>query len=86
MLPNPFRLPTIIRFHLERSAAVKLAVYDMSGKLVKTIIDQTLPAGEQRHVWDGRNNKSQEAVSGIYLSKLMIDGELRDAQKIAVIR
>ncbi len=58
----------------------------MSGKLVKTIIDQTLPAGEQRHVWNGRNNKGQEAASGIYLSKLMIDGELKDAQKMAIIR
>ncbi|MCP4709891.1 MAG: T9SS type A sorting domain-containing protein, partial [Planctomycetes bacterium] len=84
--PNPFRTSTTIRFNLERTAAVNLAVYDISGKLVKTIIDQILTAGAQAHVWNGRNNNGKEATSGLYLYKLVIDTEFRDMQKMVIIR
>ncbi len=68
--PMPFRDRTKLSFSLERSADVRMAVHDASGRRVRTLIDTELSAGRHTIGWDGRNDRGQELTSGIYFVRL----------------
>jgi len=68
--PNPFRPSTQVRFELSMSAPVRLRVYDASGRLVRALLDATLPAGTQSVAWDTRDGAGQRVASGVYYYRL----------------
>jgi pullulanase len=71
--PNPFNPSTNIRFALSPADAgqpVKLRVYDVRGKLVRTLVDGPLASGEHTVTWDGRDARGRTAASGVYLYRL----------------
>ena len=70
--PNPFNPSTAIPFTLPRSERVKLAVYDVNGKLVKTLIDGVMEAGVTQARWDGRHRHGNPASSGVYFCRLQV--------------
>jgi hypothetical protein len=72
--PNPFNPSTTVRFELARSAQARVRVYDVSGRLVRTLVDGPRPAGMQSVVWDGRDDAGQPAASGVYLVRMAADG------------
>ncbi len=75
--PNPFNPRTEIAFSLPADTGVELAVYDMRGRLVRTLLQgQTLTAGEHRLVWDGRDRNGSAAVAGIYFARLEAGGRV----------
>lgn len=49
---------------------MELAVYDLKGRLVRTLVDGVLPAGPDEAVWDGRTDAGREAASGAYFYRL----------------
>ncbi|MFQ5570778.1 MAG: fibronectin type III domain-containing protein, partial [Rhodothermales bacterium] len=63
--PNPFNPATTLRFDLPESAHVSLVIYDMLGRVVETLVSDTLPAGEFSFAWDATHRPS-----GIYLARL----------------
>ncbi len=66
--PNPFNPTTNIRFQLPDAQNVKLAVYDIRGSLVKTVVNnQTFPAGEHTVTWDATDNNGSRVASGMYI-------------------
>ncbi len=69
--PNPFNPRTEIAFDLPESASVDLAVYDMSGRMVVTLLD-TRPhdAGRHRVSWTGRDSNGRRLASGVYMLRL----------------
>jgi hypothetical protein len=74
--PNPFNPKTNIAFELPRPARVTLRVYDIAGRLVRTILDDVqTEAGSHAEVWDGRSDRGDRLASGVYLSRLEVDGE-----------
>jgi hypothetical protein len=69
--PNPFNPSTTIRFSLPRAGVVQLQLYDLLGRLVRSLIDnETKPAGEHLIVWDGRNDAGRLVGSGVYFYTL----------------
>ncbi|MBD3334800.1 MAG: hypothetical protein GF355_04735 [Candidatus Eisenbacteria bacterium] len=68
--PNPFCGRTEIALDLARPAGVTLNIYDIHGRLVRTLLDAALPAGRHRVDWDGTNNAGQKLGPGIYLTTL----------------
>jgi len=68
--PNPFNPKTTIRFELAASAHARLAVHDLAGRLVRVLVDESLPAGEHAAVWDGRDASGARVASGVYLYRL----------------
>ncbi len=72
--PNPFNPLTKIAFALDRSGPVQLAVYDLQGRLVRTLLSEPLVAGQHDLVWDGRDDAGQQAASGTYVYRLTADG------------
>ena len=70
--PNPFNPTTNITFYVPDGAAqkVSLRIYDVTGALVKTVVDGILPPGRYTRVWDGTNNRGNTVGSGVYFYQL----------------
>ncbi|MFH1755440.1 MAG: FlgD immunoglobulin-like domain containing protein [Candidatus Latescibacterota bacterium] len=72
--PNPFNPSTTIPFTLARDAQVTLRIYDVSGRLVRTLLDERRSAGEHKVRWHGRDDASRTVPSGIYFIALEANG------------
>ncbi len=83
--PNPFNPATTIRFSLERSAQTELAVYNILGEQVATLLDSYLPAGDHRVVWDGRDDAGKRVATGVYLYRLMT-GDYTQSRKMLLLK
>jgi hypothetical protein len=83
--PNPFNPETMIRFHLNERRKVRLVIYDVTGKLVRTLVEGELPASEHAIVWDGRDQHGKGVASGIYFYTL-VTGNQVERRKMALIR
>jgi V8-like Glu-specific endopeptidase len=68
--PNPFTPPTSVRFTVPQRTEVSLAVYDVAGRLVRTLVDGEVEPGEHAVTWDGRHASGAEASSGVYFCRL----------------
>ncbi len=68
--PNPFNPETMIAFELETDAKLKLAVYNVKGQRVRSLIDDNLPKGKHNLVWNGRDDRNRNVASGIYLIRI----------------
>jgi hypothetical protein len=73
--PNPFNPQTTISFNLPKSGRVELSVFDIRGRLVRTLMDGVVEAGTHSSVWNGRNDQGAEAASGTYFYQLRTDSE-----------
>jgi hypothetical protein len=72
-VPNPFSPLTRIAYTLPCETRATLEVYDISGRLVRRLVDRELPPGEHAAEWDGRTADGQETASGIYFYRLWAD-------------
>ena len=68
--PNPFNPSTTIRFALPMASTVTLRVYDILGREVQTLLQETRPAGYHSIVWDGRDRNGTLAASGAYFFRI----------------
>ena len=73
--PNPFAGETIISFSTPSAGHATLRVYDMTGRLVRTLTDGDVPAAEHSIVWDGRDEGGNEVGTGIYFCRLDAAGQ-----------
>jgi hypothetical protein len=71
--PNPFNPSTSISMSLGREGHVELAVYDLLGRNVTTLVSKVMEAGEHVIEWDGTDSDGHDAASGIYLYRLETD-------------
>jgi len=65
-LPNPFNPKTAIAYHVPHEAAVTIVVYDVSGRVVRTLVDGVVEPGRHEVVWDGRSDRGDDVGSGVY--------------------
>lgn len=72
--PNPFNSKTLFQFELSTSARVSLAIYNIRGERVKTLIDAKKQAGTYTVEWDATNQSGKLVSSGIYLYQLRTEG------------
>ncbi len=72
--PNPFNASTLLRFTLPSSGYALLEIRDISGRLVRTLAAERLPAGQHAISWDGRDGLGQPVASGVYLPILRVGG------------
>lgn len=72
--PNPFNQSTLIRFALPRGGFTELRIYDVRGRLVKTLAEGERPAGYHAVVWDGTDEDGCLAPGGVYFSRLGCPG------------
>ena len=74
--PNPFRRATAINFTLPTSQFASLKLYDVAGRLVRTLQSGPLAAGRHLRVWDGRTDAGAVASPGVYFSRLESAGKV----------
>ena len=67
---NPARPGSAVRFGLERSGPVQLALYDIQGRRIRTLIEGSLGAGMHTLTWDGRDDRGHLVPSGAYFYRL----------------
>jgi len=72
--PSPFQFVTRINYTLPAPGRVKLAVYDLAGKLVKTLVSGVEPAGIRQITWNRADNAGKEVARGVYFCRLETDG------------
>jgi len=83
--PNPYNLETQIAYQLPHPAKVLLRIYNVRGQLVRTLVNENTPAGNQVVVWDGRNDEGREVSSGIYFYRLNA-GQFTDTKKMVLLK
>jgi hypothetical protein len=83
--PNPCNPSTAIKFDSSEDAYATLRIYDLAGRLVRTLIAESVRAGRRGVAWDGRDDTGHRVASGVYLYELHI-GALRFARKLVVMK
>ena len=68
--PNPFNQGTDISFRLPTRQSVTLAIYNITGRRIRTLAHGELGAGSHTYHWDGTDADCQHVASGVYLYKL----------------
>jgi hypothetical protein len=68
--PNPFNPATRIPFELSAGGHVELSIYDVSGRLVRTLYATRFEAGAHSAAWDGRDDSGRQVSSGVYFCRL----------------
>jgi hypothetical protein len=82
--PNPFRTQTSISFALEHAAPATLVVYDVSGRVVRTLADGVQSAGVHNLVWDRKDDGGHAVSSGIYLLRIHSEAGMLTRKMILV--
>jgi hypothetical protein len=72
---NPSSGASELGLDLPRTAAVNLAVYNVDGRMVRTLASGAVPAGSYRYSWDGRDDAGRELPSGLYFARLEAEGK-----------
>jgi flagellar hook assembly protein FlgD len=83
--PNPFNPATTIRYDVPADGSVTLRIYDVDGRLVRTLVNAAQKAGQRSVRWDGTNDEGRSVASGIYFCIMKAPG-FANARKLVVLR
>ncbi len=83
--PNPFNQATTMHLALPEVGPVRLRIYSPSGRLVKTVHDGEVPAGNHVFAWDGTDSGGYAVGSGVYFIRLEA-GAREDTHKVVLLR
>ena len=72
--PNPFNPTTEIAFDVPAPATVKLSIYSVSGRVIRSLVHEELAQGGYLRSWDGRDDNSRAVSAGVYIAKLEVAG------------
>ena len=85
VFPNPFRVETQIRCQLLRPGVVTVAIYDVSGQRIKTLVNERRDPGYFTVKWDGQDQDDHKVNSGVYFCRVAV-GEYTLAEKLLLMR
>jgi hypothetical protein len=71
--PNPGNPITNIEYTIDRAGKTRIGIFDISGRLVKKVVDMTQNPGTYRAQWDGKDQNGKEVASGVYIYQLEND-------------
>ena len=84
-MPNPFHPRTTLRYSLGSPGPVDLAIFDVSGRRVRTLASGELSAGAHEVAWDGTDESGRRVASGTYWARLEAAGR-RSASRLVVLK
>ncbi|NIM65344.1 MAG: T9SS type A sorting domain-containing protein [Candidatus Latescibacteria bacterium] len=68
--PNPFKPVTTIAYEIPSATHARLAIFDVTGKMIRVLVDRPLPAGRFTATWDGTDSHGDLVASGVYFYRL----------------
>ena len=88
--PNPFNPETWIPYQLAKAADVSVTIYDVGGRLVRTVSVGFKPVGyyltrERAAYWDGRNEAGEPVSSGVYFLQF-VAGDFTTTQRVVIVK
>ena len=83
--PNPFNPVTSLRYNLPEDGLVNITVYDMMGRVVKTLVNSSQTAGYKSIQWNATNDRNEPVSAGLYLYTIQA-GEHRDTKKMVLLK
>ena len=83
--PNPFNPTTTISYDLPEQAQVTLGIYDLLGKKIKTLVNQSQDAGNKIAMWDGTDDLGRQVSAGVYLYQIQA-GEFTQTRKMLLLK
>ena len=84
--PNPTHWHTELRFSIVKAGRVDLAIYDLTGRRVRTLLHGIRASGPGSATWDGRDEAGARLANGLYFARLAAPGALPCVQKITLAR
>ena len=85
-VPNPFNPATTIAYDVpEGGANVTIRIYDVAGRLIKTLVDGRQLAGRRSVQWNGRDNRDHRVATGVYFYR-MTAGDFVDTRKMVLLK
>ncbi len=83
--PNPFSSSASISFELSEPGHTSIDVYDLSGRIVCSLADSELGAGQHSYVWDVRSQNGEYVSSGLYMCRIQ-SGEISETTRLCLLR
>jgi flagellar hook assembly protein FlgD len=83
--PNPFNPTTTINYDLPEQAQVTLSIYNLLGKQIKTLVNQSQDAGNKIAMWDGTDDLGRQVSAGVYLYQIQA-GEFSQTRKMLLLK
>jgi len=83
--PNPFNPRVQLSYSLESAGMVRLKVYDVRGRLVKTLLAENRPLGNHTTVWNGVDQHGRQVASGVYFARFEA-GSTVQVQRMVLLR
>ncbi|MEK7315802.1 MAG: FlgD immunoglobulin-like domain containing protein, partial [Candidatus Eisenbacteria bacterium] len=84
--PNPFNPETTIPFSTAAAGRVSIRVFDVAGRLVRTLMDRVMPSGDYVARWNGETNRGARAASGIYFYRIIYPSGDVSSRKMTILR
>lgn len=72
--PNPFNASTVVRFSTQHDGQVRLDIFNILGRRVRTLVDQFLPYGLQAVEWDAKDDSGTPVSTGVYFYRISAEG------------
>ncbi len=82
--PNPFSPRTVIRFSLAEKGPADLALYDVNGRRVRTLVTGVQEAGSHQVIWDGLDDAGRPVPKGVYWDQLRV-GDYHSSRKMVLL-
>ena len=83
--PNPFNPITSLRYDLPQDGLVNVTVYDMMGRIVKTLVNSSQTAGYKSIQWNATNDRNEPVSAGLYLYTIQA-GKFRQTKKMVLLK
>jgi len=83
--PNPFNPTTTIQFDVPKQSYVKIDIYNLLGRRVKTLVKKSMPAGFHSVMWNGTNEKGNPLSTGMYIYQINA-GEFHSVRKLVLMK
>ena len=82
--PNPFNSNTVINYTLETQQELKIIIYDINGRKVKSYFNIKKPAGNHSFKWDATNDKGDSVSAGIYIFSLVVENDKKQIKMFLI--
>ncbi len=80
--PNPFNSSTVIQYKINAANYIKLVVYNLQGKMVRTLVDELQNTGRKKAIWNGKDAQGRTVSNGIYIYRLITDRAIKTKKMI----